>query len=462
MPNSESADLSFPSDFVWGTATAAYQIEGAVAEGGRGPSIWDTFSHTPGKIRNGDTGDVACDHYHSWRDDIALMRQLNLNAYRFSIAWPRILPTGRGQANRQGLDFYDRVVDGLLAAGITPYATLYHWDLPQALQDEGGWLRRDIVLDFQNYADIVSRALGDRIKFWTTFNEPWTFTWWGHVTGEDAPGLQLGARGGLAATHNVFLSHGAAVPVLRANVPDAQIGIVLDLNCVEPASDKPEDLAAASRFDGCQNRWYLDPLFKGSYPADMLALYGADAPDIAADDLASICTPIDYLGVNFYRRSVMAHGADLPPVNISRVSPPGRYTALGWEVSPHGLYDILSYVNDRYRPPALYVSESGAAFEDRPEPDGAVHDTERADYLRAHFAQARRAIHDGIPLRGYFVWTLMDNFEWAEGYSARFGVVHTDFASQRRTVKDSGRLLADVAGQRRALVAAALINNAGR
>lgn len=449
MPSSGNADgLSFPSGFAWGTATAAYQIEGAVSEDGRGPSIWDTFSHAQGKTANGDTGDVACDHYHRWRDDIALMRQLNLNAYRFSIAWPRILPSGRGPVNRPGLDFYDRLVDGLLAAGIDPYITLYHWDLPQALQDEGGWLRRDIAGDFENYAGIVSRALGDRVKFWTTFNEPWTFTWWGHVTGEDAPGLKLGARGGLEASHNVLLAHGKALPVLRANVPDSQVGIVLDLNCVEPASNSPEDVAAARRFDGCQNRWYLDPLFKGAYPQDMLELYGQDAPDVLPGDLETIRAPMDYLGVNFYRRSVMAAGSDLPPVNISRVSPPGEYTSLGWEVSPHGLYDILKYVHDRYRPGALYVSESGAAFEDRPAQDGTVHDTERTEYLRAHFAQAHRAIEDGIPLCGYFVWTLMDNFEWAEGYNARFGVARTDFMTQQRTIKDSGRLLRSYSASR--------------
>ena len=336
----------------------------------------------------------------------------------------------------------------MLSAGITPYLTLYHWDLPQPLQDEGGWLRRGIVEDFADYADIVSRALGDRVKHWTTFNEPWTFTWCGHVTGEDAPGQTLGAQGGLAASHQVLRSHGAAVPIIRAQVPDAQVGIVLDLNCVEAASDKPQDIAAAKHFDGCQNRWYLDPLFKGSYPEDMLSLYGRDAPDILPGDLDNVATPLDYLGVNFYRRSVMAAGTDLPPVNIDRKRPPGQYTSLGWEVSPHGLYNILKYVNDRYHPPALYVTESGAAFDDKLTADGNVHDAQRTEYLRAHFEQARRAIHDGIPLRGYFVWTLMDNFEWAEGYNARFGVVYTDFETQQRIIKDSGRLLRSYSASR--------------
>jgi beta-glucosidase len=437
--------LSFPKDFVWGAATAAYQIEGAPAEGGKGPSIWDTFTHRPGVIEDGTNGDVACDHYHNWPEDIALMRELNLDAYRFSIAWTRIQPSGRGPANPAGLDFYSRLVDGLLDAGITPFVTLYHWDLPQALEDEGGWLRRGIVDDYQVYADLVTRALGDRVKHWATFNEPWVFTWSGYALGEDAPGLKLGARGALAATHHALLAHGITMPLIRANVPEAVAGIVLDLNHVEPVTDELEDVAAAKRWDGCQNRWYLDPLFKGRYPEDMLILYGEVAPEILPGDLEQINAPLDFLGVNFYRRSVVGAGPDLRPIDMQRHSPPGEYTEMGWEVSPNGLYDILKTVSDGYHPKAMYVTENGAAFADTVTPDGAVHDERRTHYLRKHFAQARQALSDGVPLRGYFVWSLLDNFEWACGFARRFGVIYTDYATQRRIIKDSGRFLAQMA-----------------
>lgn len=437
--------LSFPKDFVWGAATAAYQIEGASAEDGKGPSIWDTFTHRPGVIEDGTNGDVACDHYHNWPEDIALMRALNLDAYRFSIAWTRIQPSGRGPANPAGLDFYSRLVDGLLDAGITPYVTLYHWDLPQALEDEGGWLRRGIVDDYQIYADLVTRALGDRVKHWATFNEPWVFTWSGYALGEDAPGLKLGARGALAATHHALLAHGITMPLIRANVPEAVAGIVLDLNHVEPVSDKPEDVAAAKRWDGCQNRWYLDPLFKGRYPEDMLTLYGEVAPEILPGDLEQINAPLDFLGVNFYRRSVVGAGTDLRPIDMQRHSPPGEYTEMGWEVSPNGLYDILKAVSDGYHPKAMYVTENGAAFADVVTPDGGVHDERRTHYLRKHFAQARQALSDGVPLKGYFVWSLLDNFEWACGFARRFGVIYTDYATQRRIIKDSGHYLAQMA-----------------
>ncbi|MBK8023042.1 MAG: beta-glucosidase [Chloroflexi bacterium] len=441
-----SFHLPFPEHFVWGAATAAYQIEGAVGEDGRGASIWDTFSHTPGKIENGDIGDVTCDHYHRWREDVALMRQMNLHAYRFSIAWSRILPEGRGAVNQRGLDFYSRLVDGLLEAGIQPFLTLYHWDLPQALQDDGGgWQRRGIVNDFARYADIVSRALGDRVKHWTTFNEPWVFSWSGYYFGEDAPGWRGGVRAALATTHHALLAHGAAVSMLRANVPDAQVGIVLDMNMPEPASEDPADVAAAERFCGFQNRWYLDPLFRARYPSDMLELYGSQAPDIHPADMAQISAPLDYLGVNFYRRSVIAAGDEVPPVSYQRVSPSGEYTAMGWEVSPHGIYDILKYVHDHYQPPALYVTENGAAFPDEIAADGQVHDESRMHYFRRHFEQLHRAIEAGVPLRGYFAWSLMDNFEWAYGFSRRFGLIYVDYPTQRRIIKDSGRFFAEVA-----------------
>ena len=438
--------IGFPADFTIGAATAAYQIEGAVAEDGRGESIWDRFTHTPGTIADGQTGDIACDHYHRWRDDIALMKQLNLNAYRFSIAWPRIVPEGRGKVNEAGLAFYDRLVDGLLEAGIAPFVTLYHWDLPQLLQDEGGgWLRRGVVDDYLAYVDVVTRRLGDRVRNWTTFNELWTFTWWGYAFGEDAPGLKLGAKGALAAGHHALLAHGKAVPLIRENAPGTKVGIVLDLNASTPASGRPADIAATRRFDGCQNRWYLDALFRGAYPGDMLELYGELTPDIRGGDMAAIAAPIDYLGVNVYRRSVIADGADVPPVNFTRIKPPGVYTTMGWEVYPPALYDILAYVQANYAPGDLYITENGAAFTDDVGPDGAIVDMERARYMVAHLEQAARAIQAGIPLKGYFAWTLMDNFEWACGFSQRFGLIHVDYETQRRRVKLSGEIFAEIA-----------------
>jgi beta-glucosidase len=435
----------FPIDFMWGAATAAYQIEGAVNEEGRGKSIWDTFSHTPGKISHDDNGDIACDHYHRWQEDIAIMRQLHLNAYRFSISWPRILPHGRGSINQAGIDFYSRLIDHLLEAGITPFVTLYHWDLPQVLQDDGdGWLRRGLIDDFVQYTDIVSRALGDRVRYWTTFNEPCVFTWGGYVIGEDAPGWHRSPAAALRAIHHVLLAHGAATRVLRTNVPNGQVGIVLDLNVAEPASDSPEDIAAANRFDGFQNRWFLDPLFHGCYPADMLELYAEYMQAIQDGDMQQIRVPLDYLGVNCYRRSVIAHGTELPPVNYRRVSPPGEYTAMEWEVYPPALYDILKYVHERYNPPALYITENGAACRDVVSPAGYVHDEQRVRYLREHLIQAQRALAEGIPLAGYFVWSLLDNFEWAYGYDKRFGIVYVDYQTQHRLIKDSGYLLAEI------------------
>lgn len=438
--------IELPKEMLIGTATAAYQIEGAVAEDGRGQSIWDAFVRRPGVIADGTSGEVACDHYHRVPEDIALMTALNHGAYRFSIAWPRILPSGRGVVSERGLSFYDRLADALLAHAITPFATLYHWDLPQALQDEGaGWLRRGIVDDYLAYVDVVTRRLGDRVKHWTTFNELWTFTWSGYGDGTDAPGLVGGPGAALTASHHALLAHGHAVPMIRANVADAKVGIVLDVNAVSAASDTAADVAAAQRFDGCQNRWYLDALFKGAYPADMLALFGPHCPSVEDGDLATIAVGLDYLGVNVYRRSVIAAGDDWAPVNIRRVRPAGTYTSMGWEVWPRCLYDILADVHRRYAPPALYITENGAAFADAVAADGAVDDAERADYIVSHLEQVAAAVGDGMPLRGYFAWTLLDNFEWAEGYRQRFGLVHVDFATQKRTIKASGRLFAIIA-----------------
>jgi beta-glucosidase len=432
--------VSFPSGFVWGVATASYQIEGAARDDGRGESIWDRFSHTPGKIVNGDTGDAACDHYHRYREDVAIMRELGLKAYRFSVAWPRILPQGTGQVNEAGLAFYDRLVDALLEARITPFATLYHWDLPQALQDQqGGWASRAIVDQFVHYADIVSRRLGDRVKYWTTFNEPQVFTTHGYVSGEHAPGLKNPAAGAQVA-HHVLLAHGKTVPVLRANAPGTQIGIVYDLSPVEAASGAPELLARQRLVDARKNRWFSDPIFLGRYPEELL-----ESPDFAAlkiepGDMEIIRAPVDFLGANYYSRVIVRGGdsaADVVPVTPGGRREANGYTAMGWEIYPQGLYDVLKRLNDDYRPKAIYITESGAAFTDVVGPDGRIRDERRVAYLRDHFRVAQQAIQDGIPLRGYFVWSLLDNFEWAYGYGKRFGIIRVDFATGERRWKDS-------------------------
>ncbi|MCL4248108.1 MAG: beta-glucosidase [Anaerolineae bacterium] len=439
----------FAADFLWGASTASYQIEGAVAEDGRGETIWDRFSHTPSKICNGDTGDVACDHYHRWQEDIGLLKRLNLNSYRFSVAWSRILPNGRGPVNQAGIDFYSRLVDGLLEAGITPSLTLYHWDLPQPLQDEGGWLRRGIIDDFVAYTDVVARALGDRVKFFITQNEPWVFTWLGYVMGEHAPGFTSeSVKPALVTTHNALLAHGAAVKALRSAVPDAQVGITLNLYHVDPATNRPADLEAAARHDGHLNRWYLDPLFRGHYPSDMVELWQADLPDIMPGDMEQISVPTDFLGVNYYSRHVVADAPGGHYTEIMTVPQAGEHCAMGWEVYPDGLYAILKRVHADYAPRAIYVTENGAPYDDVLTEDGQIHDAERTSYLQRHFAAAAHAVRDGVPLKGYFVWSLIDNFEWAFGYSLRFGMVYVDFATQQRIVKDSGKYMAQVAAAR--------------
>ncbi len=438
--------LSFPADFYWGTATAAYQIEGAVSVDGRGPSIWDTFSHLDGRIARGHNGDIAADHYHRWQEDIKLMKRLHVNAYRFSISWSRILPTGRGAVNPKGLDFYNRLVDGLLDAGITPFVTLYHWDLPQPLEDEGGWLRRDVVDDFVAYTDVVSRALGDRVKHWVTINEPWVFSWLGYFTGMHAPGNMSGnPMLALQAGHHGLLAHGMALPILRANTPDARVGIALSLTHVDPASDRPEDIAAARRYDGYNNRWYLDALFHGKYPEDMLETYRPFLPEFQPHDLEIIARPMDFLGVNYYTRLVIADEPEQFGLQLKTVEQTGEPTHMGWEVYPDGLTALLRCIHEDYGPNAIYVTENGAAFEDEVTLEGRIHDHKRVDYLRKHLAAASKAIEEGIPLKGYFAWSLLDNFEWAEGYDKRFGLYYVDYATQERTLKDSGRFFAQVA-----------------
>ena len=438
--------LKLPRQFLVGAATCAYQIEGAPFCDGKGESIWDRFTKKPGAIIDGSSGDIACDHYHRMSEDIALMKQLGLSAYRFSTAWTRIIPDGSGSINQAGLDFYSRLIDELLAAHIAPFLTLYHWDLPQLLQDKGGWYNRDTAYHFANYADAVSRAFGDRVKHWTTLNEPWTFCWSGYATGEDAPGLSDGARGGLVSSHHALLGHGLAVPLIRANAPDSSVGIVFDLNVVTPATTSLSDVAASKRFEGAQNRWFLDAVFKGAYPEDMLNLCGDVLPEIENSDNQIIAAPIDYLGINIYRRSIMAEGTELPPLNFQRVSPPGNYSAVNYEIWPECVYDVLQYVHQNYAPKEIFISENGLALAHEIVTDeGEIHDPIRGKYLVDHLSQIARAAKDGIPVKGYFVWTLMDNFEWAYGYTVPFGIVHVDFETQRRRIKDSGKIFAIIA-----------------
>lgn len=430
--------LKFPQDFLWGAATSSYQIEGAWNEDGKGESIWDRFSHTPGKVFNGDTGDVACDHYHRWQDDITLMKSLGLRAYRFSIAWPRIFPAGRGAVNSAGLDFYNRLVDGLLEAGITPFVTLYHWDLPQTLQDEGGWPVRSTAEAYVEYADTVSRALGDRAKNWITFNEPWVSAFVGHWEGRHAPG-HTDLHEALATAHHLMLAHGWAVPQIRANCPDGQVGITLNLSPHMPASPGTADRAAARFADGHNNRWFLDPLHGRGYPQDMVDAFGDTMDFVQPDDLETISVPMDFLGVNYYTRGIARAGIDEDKNAERTVFRGDEITEMDWEVYPEGLYDLLGRLHFDYRIPAIYITENGAAFNDTVAPDGTIDDPQRLSYIKRHLEMAHRAIAAGVPLRGYFVWSLMDNFEWALGYSKRFGIVHVDYQTQKRTLKSSAK-----------------------
>lgn len=430
--------LRFPQGFIWGTATASYQVEGAVNEDGRGETIWDRFCRTPGKVRNGDTGDVACDHYHRYREDVALMKRLSTNGYRFSIAWSRLFPQGRGKLNRAGLDFYSRLVDELLAAGIAPAVTLYHWDLPQALQDAGGWENRDTADRFVEYCDAVFRGLGDRVRFWITHNEPWVVSFVGNYQGRHAPGKTDFATA-IRVSHTLLVSHAKAVRLFREDFARAgRIGITLDLHPVYPRSDADED--AARRDDGHKNRWFLDPVFRGWYPQDMLDWYGAKGVLAGVDEndrglLGSV--KVDFLGVNYYFRHLV-NRSTVQPLELEQSVPKGAaMTDVPWEIYPEGLYDLLARIDRDYGSPELYVTENGAAFRDADIRNGVVEDNDRLDYLRRHFEQAHRAIAAGVNLKGYYVWSLMDNFEWAQGFSKLFGIVRCDFRTQARTPKRS-------------------------
>ncbi len=438
---------TFPSDFVWGAATSAYQIEGATTEDGRGPSIWDTFCATPGAIKDGTTGEVACDHYHRYPEDIALMRSLGLRAYRFSIAWPRVIPGGTGPVEPRGLDFYERLVDALLAAGITPWATLYHWDLPQPLEDLGGWPARRTAEAFVPYADAVTRRLGDRVKHWITHNEPWCASTLGYLTGEHAPGRRDPAAA-LAAAHHLLLSHGLAVPVVRANSPGAKVGITLNFTPATPASPSDLDADAARRFDGTFNRWFLDPVSGRGYPADVVADHAAEGLDALAEvrpgDLDIIAVATDFLGVNYYTREIARgpEAGNLPRV-VEPPEPEAR-TDIGWEVHPESLRALLVRIATDYPPTPLFITENGAATFDGPGADGRVIDTRRVRYLEQHLVAVAAARAEGAPVDGYFAWSLLDNFEWAWGYAQRFGLVWVDYATQARVPKDSARWYRDV------------------
>ncbi|MEV5580242.1 GH1 family beta-glucosidase [Streptomyces parvus] len=438
------SDLTaLPADFTWGVATAAYQIEGAVAEDGRSPSIWDTFSHTPGKVDGGDTGDIACDHYHRAPEDIGLIKQLGADAYRFSIAWPRVVPGGDGPVNKAGLDFYDRLVDGLLEAGVTPFATLYHWDLPQVLQDRGGWTVRETSEHFAAYASQVVERLGDRVKDWATLNEPLCSAWIGHLEGRMAPGL-TDLTAAVRASYHLHLGHGLAVQAIRAASSDARVGIVNNLSPIEPASGSEADLAAARRADGHINRWWLDPILGRGHPQDMVEEYGVELP-VQPGDLETIAAPLDWLGLNYYFRQIVAADPDGTAPHARQVSVPGaRLTHMDWEVHAEGLEQLLLRLTEEYGVGRIYVTENGSAYEDVVAADGSVHDPERVRYLEEHLAACARAVAKGAPLAGYFAWSLMDNFEWAYGYDKRFGLVHVDYATQRRTVKSSGLRYAEL------------------
>jgi beta-glucosidase len=424
----------FPAGFRWGAATASYQIEGAVGEDGRGESIWDRFCATPGKVRNGDSGAIACDFYRRYPQDVALMRELGIDAFRFSVAWPRILPEGRGRVNDAGLDFYDRLLDELLANGIEPFPTLYHWDLPQALEDEGGWTARSTAEMFAEYVEVVVGRLGDRVSRWITHNEPWVVAWLGYGRGEHAPG-RASVRDALAAAHHVLLSHGLAVDVLRREAPHAEVGITLNLTQNYPASGSPADVAAAREADGEINRWFLDPLFRGGYPGDMLEHFGTVLPPVRDDDLRTIASPLDFVGVNYYRREVVGRRADGGRRVVHQ--PESVYTDMDWEVSPEGMFDLLVRLRDDYGPAAIYVTENGAAFGDVRNHDGEVRDPERQAYIAEHVAAAHRALAAGVPVKGYFVWSLLDNFEWSFGYSKRFGLVYVEYPTLERVPKQS-------------------------
>ncbi|MBI3714033.1 MAG: beta-glucosidase [Burkholderiales bacterium] len=435
------ADLSrinFPSNFVWGCATSSFQVEGAAHVGGREESIWDRFCKKSGVIRDGSDAQVACDHFHRWPQDLDLARSMGLNAYRFSIAWTRIMLADNATPNQAGLDFYARMIDGMLERGLQPWVTLYHWDLPQSLQEAGGWENRATVDAYVRYVDAVTRVFGDRVKHWITHNEPWCSAMHGHWDGQHAPG-KTDLKSALQACHHILLSHGMAVPVVRRNVAQAQVGIALSLHPLYPASASEDDQRATQRHDGIRNRWFLDALAGRGYPEDVWQLCANERPVVQEGDMQNIAAPLDFLGVNYYFPEAIAHCVERLPFQAQVVHRADRErTAFNWEVAPRDLLPLLQRLQNDYPFPPMFITENGATYEDVVSADGRIHDVERRAYFQRHLKVVKQAIALGIDVRGYFAWSLMDNFEWAEGYQRRFGLVHVDFETQQRLIKDSG------------------------
>jgi beta-glucosidase len=430
--------LTFPPGFRWGAATSAYQIEGAWNEEGKGPSIWDHFAHSPGKIFHGHTGDSAVDHYHRWKEDIQLMMQMGLKSYRFSIAWSRIFPAGVGPVNSAGLAFYDRLVDDLLANDIEPLPTLFHYDLPLSLQENGGFAVRTTAYQFADYARSVAEKLGDRVSTWLTINEPMVFAANGHLLGAHAPGFS-DIQAAIAVIHHQLLAHGLATLAIRSSINrPVSIGIALNLNPVHPASDSEQDRQAANLYDSMQNRSTLDPIFKGCYPQELLELISLLLPPMESDDLKIISTPIDFLGVNYYTRTVIRHEPGVPFVELAEVHPEGNPYSMMWEIYPSGIYELLTRLHKEYAPRKILITENGVPVADELDLDCKVRDVRRIQYLQDHLVHVHKAITEGVPVTGYLVWTLMDNFEWALGYRMRFGLIYVDFDSQERYIKASG------------------------
>jgi beta-glucosidase len=439
----ENLSLRLPHDFIFGVGTSSYQIEGGVREGGRGKSIWDVFCETPGRILDGSNGEIACDHYHRWPADLDLIKSLGVHAYRFSIAWPRILPEGTGAVAGAGLDFYDRLIDGMLERGIQPFVTLYHWDLPQALQEKGGWANRGIVDAFVNYVDIVTRRLGDRVMAYLTLNEPWASSMLGHYIGVHAPGNR-DRKQALQAAHHLLLAHGHSLPVLRANAPQAAIGIALNVCPAYPADpDSADDVAAAERWNGFFNRWFSEPVLKGSYPEYMWHYYGPDAPLMQAGDLEVIKRPLDFLGINYYTREIVQNAPHSDFLGLATLNNAPERTDMGWEVFPRGFTDILLEFHRAYTLPPVYITENGAAYRDILSGD-EVKDFERINYIERHLQGLQEAMAQGVDVKGYFAWSFIDNFEWAEGYTKRFGLYYVDYSTQLRIPKLSAAWYAEL------------------
>jgi beta-glucosidase len=448
-----SSAITFPKNFWWGTATASYQVEGAWKEDGKGESIWDRFSHTPGKIKNNDNGDVACDHYHRYAEDVHIMQALQMKSYRFSIAWPRIQATGSGKPNAKGLDFYSRLVDSLLAAKIRPFPTLYHWDLPQALEDAGGWPNRDTAQRFADYADLMMTALGDRVQSWMIFNEPWVFTTLGYLLGTHAPGrTDLDAY--LRSTHVVSLAQGMAYRVMKGVRPKAVVGTAFSMSPMEPATNSRTDREATERAHLWQNVWFLEAALKGKYPDAFIGVT-PEMFGVQAGDMEKVRVPLDFIGINNYFRMIVTatrRGAitlnpisKIFPADVKLGGDTGPKTDMGWEVYPHGLYEIVTRITKDYKRLPIEITENGCAYGDAPGKNGVDSDTRRIAYYRGYLRELSKAIKEGADVRGYHAWSLLDNFEWAEGYTKRFGLVYVDFKTQKRTVKESGKWYAKTA-----------------